>query len=64
MLFLPAALLRPARRLTRRESQAISGSGNTGWKAEGYGTFPKRGDRAVASPCPQQTQRAGSGVTV
>jgi hypothetical protein len=42
MLFLLPALLRPVRRLTQRESDAISGSGNTGWKAEGYGRHPKR----------------------
>jgi len=64
MLFLLAALLRPARRTSRRELQAISGSGNTGWKAEGYGTFPKRGDRAVKSPRPAQTEAAGVCVTV
>jgi hypothetical protein len=41
MLFLLPALLRPVRRLTERESAALSGSGNTGWKAEGYGKLPK-----------------------
>ncbi|MFL6026578.1 MAG: hypothetical protein ACJ72K_06565 [Friedmanniella sp.] len=74
MLFFLAALLRPVRRTSRRELQAISGSGNTGWKAEGYGTFPKRGDRGSrsahagageAEPArPVQTQLTGGSVSL
>ena len=41
MLLLLPALLRPVRRLTQRESDAVSAAGNTGWKAEGYGKLPR-----------------------